>query len=62
MKEPDYYDLTLKNIVAPGQVHNHPDIEGSNIWSPNAAYQKINDHNGEIDEIKFIFYGKVKKI
>ena len=45
-----------------GQVSSHPDIEGPNIWPPNAFYQKINDQKGEIDEIKFIFYGKTRKI
>lgn len=39
--ESDYHDLTLKNRIAPGQVHNHPDTEGPNIWSPNAVYQKV---------------------
>ena len=47
---------------SPRAVHNHPDVEGPNIWSPNSVYQKINDHNGETDDLKFIFYGKMKKI
>lgn len=40
------------------QVSNHSGIEGLTILSP-SALTKVS--KGEIDEIKFIFYGKARK-